>query len=72
MSCSRGSAPSPGPPAGGRAAATFPDDGLTSGAIIAAVHGAALGEVPIPIRATMGDADEAVAEQAVGDTAAGS
>jgi hypothetical protein len=52
--------------------ATFPDDGLTSGAIIAAVHGAALGEVPIPIRATMGDADEAVGEQVVGDTAAGS
>ena len=52
--------------------ATFPDDGLTSGAIIAAVHGAALGEVPTPIRATMGDADEAVGEQAVGDTAAGS
>jgi 4-amino-4-deoxy-L-arabinose transferase-like glycosyltransferase len=52
--------------------ATFPDDGLTSGAIIAAVHGAALGEVPIPIRATMGDADEAVGEHVVGDTAAGS
>ena len=30
--------------------ATFPDDGLTSGAIIAAVHGAAVGDVPIPIR----------------------
>ena len=52
--------------------ATFPDDGLTSGAIIAAVHGASLGEVPIPIRATMAEADEAVAEHAVVDTASGS
>jgi hypothetical protein len=35
--------------------ATFPDDGLTSGALISAVHGATLSEVPTPIR-------EAVAE----------
>jgi hypothetical protein len=52
--------------------ATFPDDGLTSGAIIAAVHGAALGEVPIPIRASAADADEAVAEHAATERAAGS
>ena len=38
-SCRRTSAPRPSPMTG-----------LTSGAIIAAVHGAALGEVPIPIR----------------------
>ncbi len=31
--------------------ATFPDDGLTSGALISAVHGADLTEVPTPIRA---------------------
>lgn len=38
--------------------ATFPDDGLTSGAIIAAVHGSAIGDVPIPIRTTVGDTTE--------------
>ena len=31
--------------------ATFPDDGLTSGALISAVHGASLSAVPTPIRA---------------------
>lgn len=30
--------------------ATFPEDGLTSGALLAAVHGSAVGEVPIPLR----------------------
>jgi hypothetical protein len=38
--------------------ATFPDDGLTSGALISAVHGASLSEVPTPIRAAVAD-DEA-------------
>jgi hypothetical protein len=32
--------------------ATFPEDGLTSGAIIAAVNGGAIDAVPIPIRPT--------------------
>jgi hypothetical protein len=50
--------------------ATFPDDGLTSGAIIAAVHGATLEEVPIPIRTALGDADEALQKQVVPETAA--
>lgn len=35
--------------------ATFPDDGLTSGALISAVHGAKLSEVPTPIRAAVAD-----------------
>lgn len=39
--------------------ATFPDDGLTSGALISAVHGASLSEVPTPIRAAVAD-DEPV------------
>lgn len=30
--------------------ATFPEDGLTSGALLAAVHGTAVGQVPIPLR----------------------
>lgn len=30
--------------------ATFPEDGLTSGALLAAVHGSAVGQVPIPLR----------------------
>jgi hypothetical protein len=50
--------------------ATFPDDGLTSGAIIAAVHGAALEEVPIPIRASVAEAGEALDDQVVGEKAA--
>jgi 4-amino-4-deoxy-L-arabinose transferase-like glycosyltransferase len=50
--------------------ATFPDDGLTSGAIIAAVHGAALEEIPIPIRTALGDSDEALAEHVIPETAA--
>lgn len=33
--------------------ATFPEDGLTSGAIIAAVHDAAFDAVPIPIRTSL-------------------
>jgi hypothetical protein len=50
--------------------ATFPDDGLTAGAIIAAVHGAALSEVPIPLRASLAEADEMFDDQVVGETAA--
>ena len=38
--------------------ATFPDDGLTSGAIISAVHGTTVGDTPIPIRTTLGDAPD--------------
>ncbi len=38
--------------------ATFPDDGLTSGALIAAIHGTTLAEVPTPIRAALADAGE--------------
>jgi hypothetical protein len=41
--------------------ATFPDDGLTSGALISAVHGASLSQVPTPIRAAIAE-DEATAE----------
>jgi hypothetical protein len=37
--------------------ATFPDDGLTSGALISAVHGASLSEVPTPIRAALAEDD---------------
>jgi hypothetical protein len=47
--------------------ATFPDDGLTSGALISAVHGAALSEVPTPIRAAVADDD---AEAATADETA--
>ncbi len=52
--------------------ATFPEDGLTSGAIIAAVNGGAVDAVPIPIRPTVSDAGDAAAfamdeELAVGD-----
>jgi hypothetical protein len=50
--------------------ATFPDDGLTSGAIIAALHGAALEQVPIPIRASVIEPDEAAGDQMMGGTAA--
>jgi hypothetical protein len=50
--------------------ATFPDDGLTSGAIIAAVHGAALEEVPIPLRASVADPIEATDDEVVAGTAA--
>ena len=50
--------------------ATFPDDGLTSGAIIAALHGAGLAEVPIPIRASVVEADDAPGAQVIGETAA--
>ena len=35
--------------------ATFPDDGLTSGALISAVHGASLSATPTPIRAALAD-----------------
>jgi hypothetical protein len=46
--------------------ATFPDDGLTSGALISAVHGASLSEVPTPIRAAVAedepDTDEVLEE----------
>lgn len=35
--------------------ATFPDDGLTSGALISAIHGSATRHVPTPIRATVID-----------------
>lgn len=37
--------------------ATFPDDGLTSGALISAVHGADLSEVPTPIRAAVAEGE---------------
>ena len=42
--------------------ATFPDDGLTSGALISAVHGASLSEVPTPIRAAVADDEPVVGE----------
>ena len=35
--------------------ATFPEDGLTSGALLAAVHGTAVGQVPIPLRPSVDD-----------------
>jgi hypothetical protein len=44
--------------------ATFPDDGLTSGALISAVHGATLSEVPTPIRAAAVADDETVVTEA--------
>jgi hypothetical protein len=47
--------------------ATFPDDGLTSGALISAVHGATLSEVPTPIRTAVGEDD---AEAAAVDASA--
>jgi hypothetical protein len=52
--------------------ASFPEDGLTSGAIIAAVNGGAVDAVPIPIRPTLGDVGEVAAfamdeELAVGE-----
>lgn len=54
--------------------ATFPDDGLTSGALISAVHGAKLSEVPTPIRAAAADGDAELAEledaEPLGETAA--
>jgi hypothetical protein len=37
--------------------AVFPDDGLTSGALISAVHGASLSATPTPIRAALADDD---------------
>jgi hypothetical protein len=46
--------------------ATFPDDGLTSGALISAVHGASLSEVPTPIRAPVAD-EETLADEPVED-----
>jgi hypothetical protein len=52
--------------------ATFPDDGLTSGALISAVHGASLSEVPTPIRAAVADEGESFAvedAQPLGETA---
>lgn len=33
--------------------ATFPEDGLTSGALLAAVHGTAVDQVPIPLRPSL-------------------
>jgi hypothetical protein len=39
--------------------ATFPDDGLTSGALISAVHGDSLSEVPTPIRVAIAEDDVA-------------
>lgn len=45
--------------------ATFPDDGLTSGALISAVHGASLSEVPTPIRAAVADDEPVVLGEVV-------
>lgn len=50
--------------------ATFPDDGLTSGAIIAVLHGGGVADVPIPIRASSGETDEVHDDQVVAETAA--
>ena len=50
--------------------ATFPDDGLTSGALISAVHGASLTEVPTPIRAAVAEDEPAAAEVSVAEPAA--
>lgn len=44
-------------------AATFPDDGLTSGALIAAIHGSSIANVPTPIRAALLDHSEPVFEE---------
>lgn len=41
--------------------ATFPEDGLTGGAIIAAVNGASIGAIPTPIRPTLTDGGEVAA-----------
>ena len=41
--------------------ATFPEDGLTGGAIIAAVNGASFDAIPTPIRPTLTDAVEVAA-----------
>ena len=51
--------------------ATFPDDGLTSGALISAVHGASLSEVPTPIRGAVAE-DQPVAADETGAGAAAS
>ena len=48
--------------------ATFPDDGLTSGALISAVHGASLSEVPTPIRAAAVAEDEPVVAEDADET----
>jgi hypothetical protein len=45
--------------------ATFPDDGLTSCALISAVHGASLSEVPTPIRAALAEDEPVVAAEPV-------
>lgn len=55
--------------------ATFPDDGLTSGAIISALHGASLSEIPTPLRAAVAEEEPVVAaaaddERPVGGAAA--
>lgn len=47
--------------------ATFPDDGLTSGAIISALHGADLTEIPTPLRAAVAEEEPVVAAPAVDD-----
>jgi len=44
--------------------ATFPENGLTSGALLAAVHNRSLDAVPIPIRPTAAEAAEADAFEA--------
>jgi hypothetical protein len=53
--------------------ATFPDDGITSGALISAVHGASLSATPTPIRAAIADDDaepfEVDAREDVGEKA---
>jgi hypothetical protein len=49
--------------------ATFPDDGLTSGALISAVHGASLSQVPTPIRAAIAEDELAADEVAVEEPA---
>jgi len=49
--------------------ATFPDDGLTSGALISAVHGASLSQVPTPIRAAIAEDEPATEEPAVEEPA---
>jgi hypothetical protein len=43
--------------------ATFPDDGLTSGALISAVHGASLSQVPTPIRVAVAEDEPVAAEE---------
>lgn len=49
--------------------ATFPDDGLTSGALISAVHGASLSAAPTPIRAALAEDDPEAFEVAEHDQA---